>query len=252
MVTVSGDCGYPAKVSQSRVNVKLEIASSVSTCNVTLLCSSWTQIICEVCICISASDDHAARNTPDVHQKFEEGYHVVRRIDRYWGELFTYLIIEQVLMRSVKTHGCLTREKGMTETQHLLWVMSMSACANMSDAMQKFTGVSYETSDQHKDISKARQARDVNDTLNLISYLAQRDPFVENPSLFNIANGMMAQGRVNVDRSREIGEDILDFMVGASVECYVFRKADQATTLGSRSTMKVKGESVTVDPQLIF
>ena len=93
----------------------------------------------------------------------------------------------------------------------------MPACANMSDAMQKFTGVSYETSDQHKAISKARQAIYVNDTLNLISYLAQRDPFVENPSLFNIANGMTAQEGVHVDRSREIGEDILDSMVGASV-----------------------------------
>ena len=189
---------------------------------------------------------------PDVHQKFEEGYHVVRRSDRYWGGLFTDLIIEQVLMRSVKTHGGLTQGKGMTETQRLLWVMSMPACANMNDAMQKFTGVSYETSDQHKDMSKARQARDANDTLNLISYLAQRDPFVENPSLFNIANGMTAQKGVNVDRSREIGEDILDSMVGVSVEDHVFKKADQATTLGSKSTVKVKGESVTVDPHLIF
>ena len=189
---------------------------------------------------------------PDVHQKFEEGYHVVRRSDRYWGGLFTDLIIEQVLMRSVKMHGGLTQGKGMTETQRLLWVMSMPACANMNDAMQKFTGVSYETSDQHKDMSKARQARDVNDTLNLISYLAQRDPFVENPSLFNIANGMTAQKGVNVDRSREIGEDILDSMVGVSVEDHVFKKADQATTLGSKSTVKVKGESVTVDPHLIF
>ena len=53
----------------------------------------------------------------------------------------------------------------------------------------------------------------MNDTLNLINYLAQRDPFVENPSLFNIANGMTAQKGVNVDRSKEIGEDILDSMV---------------------------------------
>ena len=109
---------------------------------------------------------------PDVHQKFEEGYHVVRRSDRYGVGLFTDLIIEQVLMRSVKTHSGLTRGKDMAETQRLLWVMLMPACANMNDAMQKFTGVSYETSDQHKDISKARQVRDVNDTLNLISYLA--------------------------------------------------------------------------------
>jgi len=42
------------------------------------------------------------------------------------------------------------KEKAMAETQRLLWDMSMPACANMNDAMQKFTGVSYETTDPHK------------------------------------------------------------------------------------------------------
>ena len=72
---------------------------------------------------------------PDVHHEFEEGYHLVRRSDRYWGGLFTDLIMEQVPMRSVKTHGGLTRGNGMTETQRLLWAMSMPACANMNEAM---------------------------------------------------------------------------------------------------------------------
>ena len=42
---------------------------------------------------------------PDVYQKFIKGYHVVRRSERYWAGLSTDLINEQVLMRSVKTHG---------------------------------------------------------------------------------------------------------------------------------------------------
>ncbi|RUM44711.1 MAG: hypothetical protein DSY80_04110 [Desulfocapsa sp.] len=53
---------------------------------------------------------------PDVHQKIDGGYHVVRRSDRYWAGLSTDLIIEQVLMRSVKTSGSLTRGKGMTDS----------------------------------------------------------------------------------------------------------------------------------------
>lgn len=189
---------------------------------------------------------------PDVYNKFQEGYHVVRRSDRYWAGLSTDLIIEQVLMRSIKTHGGLTRGKGMTETQRLLWVLSMPACANINDAMQKFSGVSYETSDQHKDISKVRQARDVKDTLDLISYLKERDPFKENTSLHNIANGMAAQDGVNVDQTKEIGDKILVSMAGKSVEEFTFRKADEAMTLASRSTVKVRGESVVVDPQLVF
>lgn len=189
---------------------------------------------------------------PDVHQQFEKGYHVVRRSDRYWAGLSTDLTIEQVLMRSIKTHGGLTRGKGMTETQRLVWVLSMPACANINEAMQKLSGISFETSDQHKDLSKARQARDVNDTLDLISYLRERDPFARDPSLFNIANGMTAQEGVNVERSRTVGEKILASMVGKSVEEFTFRKCDRAVTLNSRSTVKIKGESVKVDPQLIF
>ena len=54
---------------------------------------------------------------PDAHRKFMEGYHVVRRSDRIWAGLSTDLIIEQVLMRSIKTHGGLTRGNGMTEKQ---------------------------------------------------------------------------------------------------------------------------------------
>ena len=92
---------------------------------------------------------------PDVYKKFEEGFHVVRHSDRYWTGLSTDLIIEQVLMQSVETHGGLTRGKGMTETQQLIWVFSMPACAAMNEAMKNLSGISYETSDQHKDISIA-------------------------------------------------------------------------------------------------
>ena len=129
---------------------------------------------------------------PDV--QFMEGYHVVRRSDRFWAGLSTDLIIEQVLMRSINTHGGLTRGKGMTENQRLMWVLTMP----VNETMQKFSGVSYETSDQHSNVSAARQARDVSDTVDLIDYLNEKDLFVQNDSLFNIANGMTAQERVNI------------------------------------------------------
>ena len=118
--------------------------------------------------------------------------------------------------------------------------------------MQSFTGVSYETSDQHKDLSMARQTRDVSDTLALFTYHKEKDPFTENPSLHNIANGMTAQQGVNVEKSGEIGCKILESMVGKPVEEFTFRKADQAMTLASRSTVKIKGETVVVDLQLLF
>ena len=83
------------------------------------------------------------------------------------------------------------------------------------------------SSDQHKDITKARQLRDVRDTLDLINFLRERDPFVQNNALINIANGMTAENIINVDRAKLIGENI--------VEEFTFRKANEVVTISSRS-----------------
>ncbi len=61
---------------------------------------------------------------PTVYHHFIRGLHVVRRSDRLWAGLPTDLVIEQALMRTLKTTGGLTRGRGMTEQQRLTWVMA--------------------------------------------------------------------------------------------------------------------------------
>ena len=90
---------------------------------------------------------------PIVHQQFEPGLHVVRRSDRFWAGLSTDLFIEQVLMRSVKSNGDMTRGRGMTEMQRNVWLLSMPACAQINEAMQQLTGVQYSTSEQQRYVS---------------------------------------------------------------------------------------------------
>ncbi len=63
---------------------------------------------------------------------------------------------------------------------------------------------------------------------------------------------MSAHEGVNVERSKDIGDDIVTSMVGTCVDDYTFQKADQAVTFASSSVLKVKGEPIKVDPQLIF
>ena len=91
------------------------------------------------------------------------------------------------------------------------------------------------SSDQHKDVTKARHLRDVRDTLDLINFLRERDPFVQNNALINIANGMTAESIINVDRAKQIGENILESMVDNIVEEFTFRKANKVVTMSSRS-----------------
>ncbi len=128
----------------------------------------------------------------------------------------------------------------------------MPACANINEAMQNFTGVSYQTSDQHKDTSFAQQNREISETLDLIIFLIDHDPFAENENLFNISNGMMAHPRVDVDNSKEIGEHIIQMMVGKSTDDFTFKRIDQAITLAEKSAIRIRGEEVIVDPQLIL
>ena len=102
--------------------------------------------------------------SPEVFRHFCRGLHVVRRSNRYWAGLSSDLVIEQVLMRSMKTSGGLTRGRGMTETQRLIWLMSHPLCSEVNSAMQQLTSINYSTSEQHKDMTKARQDKDMADT----------------------------------------------------------------------------------------
>jgi hypothetical protein len=135
---------------------------------------------------------------PAVYQSFQDGFHVVRRSNRYWAGLSTDLAIEQVLMRSVKTSGGLTRGRGIGEIQQLTWLLSMPACAEINNTMQNLSGINYMTSEQHndtkkqnKDTTSTRQKRDFKDIQTLVSYLTTYYPFCDDPSLRSITSGLL-------------------------------------------------------------
>jgi hypothetical protein len=65
---------------------------------------------------------------PQIYDSFLKGFHVVRRSNRYWAGLSSDLAIEQILMRSVKTVGGMTRCRGMDEAQRSLWILSRPVC----------------------------------------------------------------------------------------------------------------------------
>lgn len=190
---------------------------------------------------------------PSVYRCFQDGLHVIRRSDRLWAGLSTDLAIEQVLMRSIKTTGGLTRGRGMTEIQRLVWLMSMPSCAEVNDAMQECTGVNYLTSEQHKDTTKARIIRDFKDEQEIISFLSQNNPFSKDTSLRSIASGVLAEAKVNVDKTKEVGDHIIKSLKGKDVIEHSFKKNDQAVTLASKTAVKIsKTESIQIDPGLLF
>ena len=105
---------------------------------------------------------------PEIHQHFKEDLHDIHRSHRSWSGLSPDLVSEQCLMRSLKTTGRLTRGRGFSEPQRLLWGLSMPACVVINSSMQQLTNVKYSTSEQHKQATYARVERDAKDTQEVI------------------------------------------------------------------------------------
>ena len=133
------------------------------------------------------------------HTSFKLGKNVIRRSDRYRAGLSSDLVIEQVLMRSIKATGGLTLLRGLTETQMLVWLLSMPVCAGVNCALQDLTAVTYNTSDQHKEANRARQRRDSKDTEELLTCLQSRNTFTDERCLRSISTGVTPDNEVNVD-----------------------------------------------------
>ena len=189
---------------------------------------------------------------PVVYQKLIDGFLVVGGSDRKWAGLSTDLVIEPVLMKSVTTSAGLTRGRGMTEQQRLIWLLSMPVCAEVNRAMLDLTDVSYSNGEQTKDISESRKNRDMKDTKTLLNVLADQNSFTGQKGLRKIMNGVHANDTVNVDDAKDIGQGILASMTGTFVTEFAFKRSNQAVTLATKSSVKFDGEKIQVDPQLLF
>lgn len=189
---------------------------------------------------------------PDVYSSFLNGHHVIRRSQRFWAGLSSDLAIEQVLMRSLKSAGGLTRGRGMAESQRATWILSMPACAEINNSMQELTSARRLSSEQHKELGPTRTAKDTKDMMALTSFLEQHSPFVDDPSLRNIVTGVIADPSVNVDNAKEVGLRILKTMDGETASNVVLRKKDKAVTMNIKYAIKIDDNAMPVDPQLLF
>ena len=101
-------------------------------------------------------------------------------------------------------------------------------------------------------MTKTRKARYDKDNLAFIGFLQERNPFVPDPSLRNIATGVTVDVAVNAHKVKEVGNKIIDSMDGMNTLEYIFTKKRQVVTMGHKFSASVDGETIQVDPQLLF
>ena len=94
---------------------------------------------------------------PDIHRKFvDDQCHTVRKSDRFWARLSTDLVIEQSMMRALKSRGGLTRGRGMTDSVISVWIHNMHACVSIYNVMTELTQNQHKTSEQHVELCASR------------------------------------------------------------------------------------------------
>ena len=141
------------------------------------LCCSWTLQLPAIRSLLPAANEEPGGKHSDVYQKFLDGFHVIRRSNQCWAGLSSDLVIEQTLMRSLKSTGGLTRGSGMTEDMRNLWTLSAPATSEYNIAMQDFTNLTFTTSAQQKDSTEARIKKNASDLEKIRTKLEACSPF---------------------------------------------------------------------------
>ena len=117
--------------------------------------------------------------------------------------------------------------------------------------MQEFCETVYTTSDQHKDASAPRMARDKEDLAKLAAKLDQQSPFSDEVALRNIITGINADTNVNFHNLFIVGKDAVTNMEGQAVFSYSHKCTDAVNTLASPRAVTVDKERG-IDPALLF
>ena len=137
------------------------------------------------------------------------------------------LVIEQVLLRSIKTTEELTCGGGFTDVQK----------TEVNQAMQSFAGTRFKTSEQHKKEMFPSLRRDHSDALKIVTYLVDRNPIDSSNVFMNKSTGEVLSGTINVQSAKDISEGLNSSMKELSVFEFSFNKRDMAETVSTNGQL---------------
>ena len=195
---------------------------------------------------------------PWLFDQFQNGLHAVKRTKKNWNGLWTDLVIEQTMMRSLKTRGGLTRGRGFTDTVRHLWVLSLNFSAAVHDNITSLSGSTINSSEQHAEMGFSRRVSDFSDFKKFKVWFEHRNPFsFADSNLYSLSTGVISingQDEVNCENAEIIGRKIHEGLDKVTYPDAKIRKCDQLKSLGSlQNSLKVSDKSsICVNPTILF
>lgn len=94
---------------------------------------------------------------PEVYERFSDGFFTVRRSDKLSCGTSTDMVIEQSMMKAMKTYGGIARGRSTKESVISKWVYSMHAMNTVCEKLKDLANVRMNTTEQHVDAKDVRK-----------------------------------------------------------------------------------------------
>ncbi|CAK1588860.1 unnamed protein product [Parnassius mnemosyne] len=207
------------------------------------------------CAHIYVQDMMQLKNShPQTYKEFaEKGFFTINRTGTPWAGVWSDMVIEQTLMRSMKSSGGLTRGRGITDSVLAKWVCGSPGCTAICTSLEEFAEVVFASGEQHVDFRQSRQQRDSRDRAKIREWFSEHPPFPKLNSLISLSTGVLGNSKVNCHQALDIGTKTMKNFIGRRFSDMKQSKKNVVLSLASMSSsIKNNGETVTVNPLTIF
>lgn len=133
-----------------------------------------------------------------VYRRFTEGLFTVRRSDKLGCGTSTDIVIQQTIMKSMKTDGGFARGRSTKKSVISKWVYSMHAINTVCEALEELSNVKMDTTDQYVDASDSRVTKDAEDIQKLLEWFSSHNPFPEVNNLLSVASAVVGNDKLTV------------------------------------------------------
>lgn len=170
--------------------------------------------------------------------------------DRSWAELSLDLIIEQGLMRSLKTRGGLTGGRGITNFEQAIYVNSMHQCPMIHQTMGCLTQIRTGSGKTHVEVITSWQIRDKKDLAMLTAWFQLKnlcDP--ANGWLRSLSTDLAAasESEINCD-----GAEVVGSLDGVSFEGGIVKRKSQIRTRDTLHTsIFIENGPICIEPMVL-
>ncbi|KAF4531641.1 hypothetical protein B566_EDAN006572 [Ephemera danica] len=189
------------------------------------------------------------------YEKFvNSGYFTIRRTEIPWSGVWSDMIIEQSLMRSIKSVGGISHGRGYSESVLCKYINSLPVCAQFSECLEKFTGIESKSSEQHKDLFASRNKNDIKHVAVFAEWLKLNSPFSVNTNdIISLSTGAVGDSKINCELSEDIGTRILNDMKGKNFADIHIRRNDKTLPLAAMyKAIKIDNDIVPINTNQII